>query len=983
MINIFTDVVIDDFRLSASKLDLLYHEFKTLMPDFRTFVNPGKKFLNHEVNYKTKAINRYQEEIGNELAKKKLSIEKGYELLYEISKRIGTNLVHFNSWRGTFGEDNKKITKALKVILENSEKDYQGSETIEPIFKKMRELELNPNWDTISTLLWAFNPKTYFPIKISYFRKLAEKIGLKLPSGNIDSIKLSKVISFGKLFFEGLKPLQVQNYIDVHSFMWCISPDSYKTDTSNYWIFQANPEKYDIEGALKKDVIKHWLVIQHIDKIAKGDKVIIWVTGKESGCYALTEVVSEVKNTYDDEDEKKFNRGDSFEGKQNRVELQLTHSLVSQPILKTELIDLPEFKKFKGGNQGTNFKATKEQYHKLLEIRGLLMGFITKEDFNLLEKWGGKDYDATNLKHKTTLEQLSRIYQKIEDIGKAIDNENFDINKSATKMNGPGKFCFREYNWGKFSVNGEYRLCITIGMQNSGYFVIKIDTNRTKGSGLTDEQREKYEVLTEKYYNKIVYDIPKEQVIHLSKEELIRFTIEKINKLKQEWNWVYEKVFDEQSKQKGGNQGMNSIKNLSLNTILYGPPGTGKTFKLQNEYFDLFTTKKKTMTKAEYLKSKISEMGWIPSISLAMLDYDSIRIPELSQNNIIKIKTQFSNTKKITATLWARLQTHTPEKCPNVNVSNKNEPSIFWKNDDGSWKIDKELTKELLPEVYSLWEQLKDYKTEEEEERRYEFVTFHQSLSYEEFIEGIKPDLGEEEEVKDLNYINKKGIFFKIAQKASLNPDENWAIFIDEINRGNISNIFGELITLIEEDKRTGNENEMSAILPYSQIPFSIPNNLYIIGTMNTADRSIEAIDTALRRRFSFIEMPPLPYKLSKNVEGIDLQKLLTKINQRLEVLLDKDHLIGHSYFMKVDSLASLRKSFKLNIIPLLEEYFYNDRLKIGLILGEKFVQKSRFSEKLTFGKGFENEYDADETQIYEIAEINKTSVEDFVSIYS
>lgn len=179
--------------------------------------------------------------------------------------------------------------------------------------------------------------------------------------------------------------------------------------------------------------------------------------------------------------------------------------------------------------------------------------------------------------------------------------------------------------------------------------------------------------------------------------------------------------------------------------------------------------------------------------------------------------------------------------------------------------------------------------------------------------------------------------------------EKKYVLIIDEINRGNVSSIFGELITLIEKDKRAGCDEELEVTLPYSKEPFKVPNNVYLIGTMNTADRSIEALDTALRRRFSFKEFPPktdlikiegASGKVNGLVEGIDLEALLITINNRIEKLIDKDHKIGHSYFLKVDNKAKLVHAFKNEIIPLLEEYFFGDYGKIGLVLGNSFVEK-------------------------------------------
>lgn len=261
-----------------------------------------------------------------------------------------------------------------------------------------------------------------------------------------------------------------------------------------------------------------------------------------------------------------------------------------------------------------------------------------------------------------------------------------------------------------------------------------------------------------------------------------------------------------------------------------------------------------------------------------------------------------------------------------------------------------------------------------------EFITFHQSYSYEEFIEGIRPNLSSDEK---LNYKLEDGIFKSLANRAKSDIKNNYVLIIDEINRGNISKIFGELITLIEPTKRLFSvpvEHPQEVILPYSQKLFGVPNNLYIIGTMNTADRSITNIDTALRRRFVFEEFPPIYNHpmiktISKNSQDINLQIVLKIINERVEYLLDRDHLIGHSYFMNVANWDELCNKFRNNIIPLLQEYFYNDWEKIALVLGdneswgksenEKFILKKKYSSENLFGKNNNIEEEFDENQYY------------------
>lgn len=234
------------------------------------------------------------------------------------------------------------------------------------------------------------------------------------------------------------------------------------------------------------------------------------------------------------------------------------------------------------------------------------------------------------------------------------------------------------------------------------------------------------------------------------------------------------------------------------------------------------------------------------------------------------------------------------------------------------------------------------------------FTTFHQSMSYEDFVEGIKPDVNNGQIV----YSVKSGIFKSLCERAEKDIQNAYVMIIDEINRGNVSQIFGELITLLEEDKRLGNEAELKVKMPYSQKEFGVPKNLYIIGTMNTADRSVEALDSALRRRFCFTEMMPRPELLKETIDGIALSDVLKIINRRIVVLKDREHQIGHSYFINVKDKLSLKGVFKNNIIPLLQEYFYGNYDYIRLVLGDSFVKQS---ETITFA--CESETDVDATQ--------------------
>ena len=180
---------------------------------------------------------------------------------------------------------------------------------------------------------------------------------------------------------------------------------------------------------------------------------------------------------------------------------------------------------------------------------------------------------------------------------------------------------------------------------------------------------------------------------------------------------------------------------------------------------------------------------------------------------------------------------------------------------------------------------------------------------------------------------------------------------------------------MIEDDKRLGNSEALEDVLPYSKEKFGVPPNLYIIGTMNTADRSVEALDAALRRRFSFEEMLPKPEVITNRekgdkgiVEGINLGLVLETLNKRIELLVDKDHQIGHSYFLSVENLKELKSAFQNKIIPLLQEYFFGDYGKIGLVLGSGFVSVKE-KENNIFAD-FNNLYDTSDLADREIYRI-------------
>lgn len=290
------------------------------------------------------------------------------------------------------------------------------------------------------------------------------------------------------------------------------------------------------------------------------------------------------------------------------------------------------------------------------------------------------------------------------------------------------------------------------------------------------------------------------------------------------------------------------------------------------------------------------------------------------------------------------------------------------------------------------------------------FTTFHQSYSYEEFVEGIKPEIVQGKDINTISYNVVDGIFKDFCNRAnndggkllnekseeSINKENKPYVFIvDEINRGNISKIFGELITLIETTKRKGSAEGLEVFLPYSKDIFSVPENVYIIGTMNSADRSISLIDIALRRRFKFIEMMPdtnvlKDINLIMDGKELNVSKMLDVINQRIEYLYDREHTIGHAFFTGLiteSTIEKLANIFRKSIIPLLQEYFYEDYNKIMLVLGDngktneehKFIVDKKIESNHIF-RGNTSDIDVPE-YYYEIQESAFTNIESYIEI--
>lgn len=407
-----------------------------------------------------------------------------------------------------------------------------------------------------------------------------------------------------------------------------------------------------------------------------------------------------------------------------------------------------------------------------------------------------------------------------------------------------------------------------------------------------------------------------------------------------------------------------------LNQILYGPPGTGKTFHTINKALEIIGEE------IDYNNRELAKEKFNAKVKEGQIVFTTFHQSMSYEDFIEGIKP----LKPITSDAFVKYDIQ-----PGIFYSICEKAKSNYQNSKAENK-EKLSFEEAFEKFKDAWENEPDMKFPLKTEG-YEFTITgftNTSIQFKKASGGTAHTLSiktlkELYYGKEYNFNQGIGIYYpavlnKIQSFKGENRTvvllNNYVLIIDEINRGNISQIFGELITLIEEDKRLGKTEALEITLPYSKELFGVPPNLYIIGTMNTADRSVEALDTALRRRFSFEEMPP-KYDLeeTKNmIDGYAVKDILKTINNRIEKLLDKDHLIGHSYFMNIKTTKELETVFRNKVIPLLQEYFYGDYGKIGLVLGNGFVRKIEWnSDNLFADFDYENKSDFDDREVFEL----------------
>lgn len=380
------------------------------------------------------------------------------------------------------------------------------------------------------------------------------------------------------------------------------------------------------------------------------------------------------------------------------------------------------------------------------------------------------------------------------------------------------------------------------------------------------------------------------------------------------------------------------------NIIFTGVAGTGKTYRLQQiakQYTDILAPS----NKKQILNVLVSDLSWQQVICLIFLDYkrygrELLKVSDIVSHKFFRAKAIINKREDhLNETAWSTLQKYSSFDSATVKYKNKASQSYFDKDETSNWY----LLEDSLPLLNELAILFDDYLNNAEvqvlKKERFAFVSFHQAYGYDEFVEGIRPDI--DENTGYMRYKINSGVFLELCQLAIDDPKNRYAILIDEINRANVAQVFGELMTLIEPSKRLGQPDEISVRLAYSKTQFGVPSNVDIYATMNTQDYSLVSLDSAFRRRFEFIEMKPdgsnLGIVKDINDESIDLSKLLDGINFRICQYLGNQYQLGQAYFYSVNNINDLLQVMVNQVLPQLIEYTtHHSNILNDLLLLEK-----------------------------------------------
>lgn len=736
----------------------------------------------------------------------------------------------------------------------------------------------------LTEALFYINPEKYFPINGPTKPYVKEVLGIdpKFNTYNeyvniLSQIKEKITIPFYELSYEA----------------WKWNDERKKV---NYWIFQGNPNVFDFETALREEILTDWTVSAHKDKIKVGDKVVLWITGDQAGCYALAEVTSEPHQKTTSPDDHLWKGEDKSELK---ADIKITNNLVENPILKSDIESLEELNELKVGNQGTNFSATEDEYQTLLDLISSKDNSAYSSVKNVLDSDLVNEY-ILFLRNYVNQNQLQPEDNRI----------SFNVRPNKNRL--------------VFIIGSRYALCIEKVKKITEVSFISKDA-LTKDSGSYTNQKKEIEA----YWNRITNISAFEDKI---KEG---FDIELARNNKNPFRRFTNKEFIEDIYQSKIIMGENKNDTItSLNTILYGPPGTGKTYNSIDKAVTIATGSSSDHISNKKQFDELRKQGQIEFVTFHQnYSYEDFMVgirPNVSETTSeLSFKKHYGIFYQIAQRALKNYKRH------NNFIDNENTEEKFQKAlgiissaliENVDYRIKMKTSEFYITSIDFSSKYLKGIRKTDNKIYQWHFDElfndFKKVVSDLEYLKQCKLSKAE------YGYTTEE--LLRLSNISEVEELKNFILIIDEINRANISKVFGELITLLEDDKRLGKPNELKITLPNGEKEFGVPPNLYLIGTMNTADKSIALIDIALRRRFEFIGYYP-DYENEKLKP--EAKTLLQKINEEIYKLKNSaDYLIGHAYFMKDEAIETTLRN---KVIPLLMEYFSGKTKVVSDIFNE------------------------------------------------
>ena len=698
-----------------------------------------------------------------------------------------------------------------------------------------------------------------------------------------------------------------------------------ETDRTGYWVFQGNPAQFRIVDSLKDGALQTWRVAAHAQRIKPGDKVILWVAGGQPGCYALAQVDSELYTGLDDEAEQSYRTDKSDKEPTRRVRMKVLLNLWDRPVTKADMQGLPVFEGFKGGNQGTNFRATREQYEAILNMRPpAKRQYFKYSPGSQAARWPDDLRDRTmsisfSSYNTGPLDQYSTQTDLDTYLGKVNGNSNETWNMILFKdaaigdvifanrglntvvgigiINGPYHYQdgvptyqhFRAVNW-LADQSWQY----TAGQFSGNQNLFRPDTfSPTRvGPQIIQEYVKQYP-----QYRPVFEEHGLLEPDHLQEEPLM-------------------------------------IDRYAKNIILYGPPGTGKTYETIDLAVDIALGRRDPVHKVNKDHfDQLRKEGQIEFITFHQnYSYEDFVMglkPDVDGEDL-----KFQRSYGIFYRMSKRAQENYEASRAGAGVpTTRPFQEVFEAFMKPLVEEGKEITVEMASGIkFALYDL---------SERSISFRKPNGSTIHTLSIATLKRIYEGSQEISP-NGLKPyyRPLSDKLArlgrqtkQKVGL---KNYVLIIDEINRANMSRVFGELITLLEDDKRLGAENALTVTLSSGEL-FSVPPNLYLIGTMNTADKSLALLDVALRRRFEFVGKYP-DYTA---VEGL-AKDVLERLNKAiLAHHKPADFLIGHAYFMGKQP-GQLPGVFNNRVIPLLMEYFNGRTDLVKTLLNDAGIDSER-----------------------------------------